>query len=127
MNLKLRFTEDIIELIKIYNRYSYEVGGIVFGNKFFNHYFVKTMSFKKGKKIRIDFDGSDVKIYNIPNGMRILGTWHLHPMQKQASPSIIDLLQWKQWKREYIHIICTKNDFKVFNGVGEVLYEHILG
>ncbi len=126
MNLKIKFENDIVDLLEIYNKYSYEVGGMIFGKTFFNNYFLRTLSLKKGDKASINFNDKDKRIYDVPDGLKILGTWHFHPMQEQAIPSPIDLKQWKKWKRNYIHIICTKKDFKIFNSRGEKLYEHFL-
>lgn len=126
MNFKIDIKQDVIDLIKIYNNYPFEVGGMIFGRKMFNKYILKTLSFKKGKSVNINFSSNDKIIYQLPEKQKIIGTWHLHPMQFKASPSIIDLKQWKDWKKNYIHIICTKKEFKIFNSEGECLYEYFL-
>lgn len=124
MNFNIK--QDIIELIKIYNIYSYEVGGMIFGKKIFNKYILNTLSFKKGKSSNVNFSINDRIIYCSPEKQKIIGTWHLHPMQVEAIPSILDLKQWKEWNKKYIHIICTKNEFKIFNNKGECLYEYLI-
>ncbi len=126
MNFKINIKQDVIDLIKIYNNYQFEVGGMIFGRKKFNQYTLKTLSFKKGKSVNIDFSSNDKIIYQLPEKQKIIGTWHLHPMQLKASPSIIDLKQWKSWKKNYIHIICTKREFNIFNSEGECLYGYHL-
>lgn len=124
MNFKINIEKDVIDLIKIYNNYQFEVGGMIFGTKIFNKYVLKTLSLKKGESVSINFSMKDRIIYQLPEKQKIIGTWHLHPMQYKARPSITDLNQWKKWKKKYIHIICTKNDFKIFNSKEECLYEH---
>lgn len=124
MNFKINIEKDVIDLIKIYNNYQFEVGGMIFGTKIFNKYVLKTLSLKKGESVSINFSMRDRIIYQLPEKQKIIGTWHLHPMQYKARPSITDLNQWKKWKKKYIHIICTKNDFKIFDSKGECLYEH---
>ncbi len=126
MNFKINIKQDVIDLIKIYNVHSFEVGGMIFGRKKFNKYILKTLSFKKGRSTNINFSSNDKIIYQLPEKQKIIGTWHLHPMQLEAIPSIIDLQQWKSWKKIYIHIICTKKEFKIFNSEGECLYEYFL-
>ena len=126
MNFKINIKQDVIDLIKIYNTYPFEVGGMIFGRKKFNIYMLKTLSFKKGKSININFSSDDKIIYHLPEKQKIIGTWHLHPMQLEASPSITDLKQWKDWEKNYIHIICTKKEFKIFNNEGVCLYEYFL-
>lgn len=124
MNFKINIEKDVIDLIKIYSNYQFEVGGMIFGTKIFNKYILKTLSLKKGESVSINFSMKDKIIYQLPEKQRIIGTWHLHPMQYKARPSIIDVNQWKKWKKKYIHIICTKNDFKIFDNKGMSLYEH---
>ena len=124
MNFRIDIKEDVIDLIKIYNNYEFEVGGMLFGRKIFNKYVLKTLSLKKGENIRINFSVNDRIIYQLPEKQNIIGTWHLHPMQYKASPSSTDLKQWKCWKKKYIHIICAKDNFKIFNSEGECLYEY---
>ena len=124
MNFKINSEKDVIDLIKIYSNYQFEVGGMIFGTKIFNKYILKTLSLKKGESVSINFSMKDKIIYQLPEKQRIIGTWHLHPMQYKARPSIIDVNQWKKWKKKYIHIICTKNDFKIFDNKGMSLYEH---
>lgn len=124
MNFKINIEKDVIDLIKIYSNYQFEVGGMIFGTKIFNKYILKTLSLKKGESVSINFSMKDKIIYQLPEKQRIIGTWHLHPMQYKARPSIIDVNQWKKWKKRYIHIICTKNDFKIFDNKGMSLYEH---
>ena len=126
MNFKINLKNEIIDLLKIYNSYSFEVGGMIFGRKIFNTYFLKTLSLKKGESMHIDFSYKDKIIYELPEGQKNLGTWHLHPMQSEAIPSSTDLKQWEKWKKNYIHIICTKKEFKIFNSKGECLYEYSL-
>lgn len=122
LNFNISIKEDVINLLKIYNIHQSEVGGMIFGIKKFNKYILMTLSFKKGKSTSINFSNNDKIIYQPPEKQRIIGTWHLHPMQLEANPSIIDLQQWKSWGKKYIHIICTKKDFKIFNSKGECLY-----
>ena len=38
MNFKIDIKQDVIDLIKIYNNYEFEVGGMLFGRKIFNKY-----------------------------------------------------------------------------------------
>lgn len=125
MNLKIKCNQDLIELLSIYRKFNYEVGGMLFGNIFFNKYIIKSASFKKGKKTEISFSEEDKKIYIFPHKQKLIGTWHLHPMQDEAIPSARDLYQWKIWKKYCIHIICSKNDFKIFNNKGVCIYEHL--
>lgn len=124
MNFKIDIKNDVIDLIKIYKNYKLEVGGMIFGRKIFNKYVLKTLSFKKGENVRINFSINDKIIYQLPEKQSIIGTWHLHPMQNKVNPSIIDLKQWERWNRKYIHIICARNNFKIFNSKGECLYEY---
>ena len=124
MNFKINIEKDVIDLIKIYSNYQFEVGGMIFGTKIFNKYILKTLSLKKGESVSINFSMKDKIIYQLPEKQKIIGTWHLHPMQYKARPSITDVNQWKNWKKKYMHIICTKNDFKIFDNKGKSLYEH---
>lgn len=126
LNFKINIKQDVIDLIKIYNIYSFEVGGMIFGTKKFNKYTLNTLSFKKGKSVNISFSSGDKIIYQLPEKQKIIGTWHLHPMQLEARPSSVDLKQWNTWKKNYIHIICTKKGFKIFNSKGECLYEYFM-
>ena len=126
LNFNISIKQDIIDLLKIYNVHQYEVGGMIFGRKKLNKYILMTLSFKKGKSTNINFSSNDKIIYQLPEKQKVIGTWHLHPMQMEVCPSIIDLQQWKSWGKKYIHIICTKKEFKIFNSKGECLYEYFL-
>lgn len=122
---KIVCKQDLIELLEIYKKFDYEVGGMLFGSKFLSKYTIKTLSFKKGKNIEISFFSKDKIIYIKPEKQILLGTWHLHPMQANVAPSSIDLHQWNSWNKSYIHIICGKKDFKIFNSRGDCIYEYV--
>lgn len=111
--LNFKIDNEVKQLLDSYTNYSNEVGGAVFGtiDKVIH---VKAISFKHGKRYRIDFTNGDRQLFCAPKGLILLGTWHSHPFQVEPFPSSVDINQWKKWSSEYIHLIVGTGYFKIF-------------
>lgn len=121
--MNLIINNDVNELLEQYSSFCYEVGGILFGKKIFNHYCINHITFKKGSLLSISFLSDDKKIFYSNIRSKILGSWHYHPNGLSNLPSSIDLNQYQKWNHKYVHIILSNEGYKVFNNKGVVLYE----
>lgn len=84
-------SEDFIKMLNMYKEHEIEVGGMIFGRKILKKYNINSLTFKKGEAFKIDFSFDDKKIYQAPINQKLIGTWHLHPMQNDAAPSYTDV------------------------------------
>lgn len=117
--LKYSLSDIVLDLLRIYSGFDYEVGGMIFSDSDNN---IKTISFKKGEMYSLDFLGFEETLYIGVPDTKIIGTWHLHP-KMQNSPSTQDIKQWKQWRSLDAHIIINGEGYKIFNRKGVVTYE----
>ncbi len=119
LNSQINVTQEVFELLRLYYNDSYEVGGIIFGQKSKNSVIIKSISIKKGTSSKINFTIYDNNIFIPPDDMEIIGTWHSHPRDLIPLPSPTDLWQWSNWNKEYIHIIITSHTYSIFNHTGK--------
>lgn len=117
--MKYTISEIVVDLLRIYSDFDYEVGGLLFANEESE---IVTVSFKKGSSVSVSFNQDDSKLHYGIENTKVVGTWHLHP-KMSFSPSGQDKRQWKDWKNLDIHIICNDYGFKVYNSRGEGINE----
>lgn len=119
---RIKLSQDLKSLLKIYFKNEYEVGGIIFAKNHICHIKLETLSFKRGAPLSISFNDEDRNLFEIPKDNIIVGTWHTHPFQREIQPSSIDFKQWKRWKKDFIHLIYNGEKIKIYTSKGELIY-----
>jgi len=119
--MKININGNVIKLLKQCMDKPIEYGGMLFGMKLINLN-IQALTTKVGESSSISFKSDDYKIYHIPKGNKIIGTWHHHPITNSL-PSSIDLEQWEKWGKQYVHILTCKNMISVYSYKGEKIYE----
>lgn len=119
---RIRISDDFEKMLNIHFNNNYEVGGVIFAKRDLFNIYLETLSFKKGFPISISFNEEDIQLFEVPKGNIIMGTWHTHPFQENVQPSNIDLKQWREWRKELIHLVYNGKQIKIYTAKGELVY-----